>query len=118
MQWEPKPQGLEELVKLFQESLGSNNQKHREVFEVGFIEKLIFIENKYLQQKQRVHKLFALHSQQRGNGGRYPSDFWAHPQGNYGTSVPGDAWGGYRVLQEKYSQVLLAFEAFDQKNNF
>jgi hypothetical protein len=48
MQWEPKPQGLEELVKLFQESLGSNNQKHREVFEVGFIEKLIFIENKYL----------------------------------------------------------------------
>ncbi len=34
MEWSPKVEGIQELISLFKESRGNNNEKHREIFEV------------------------------------------------------------------------------------
>ena len=34
MEWTPNSEGLKELLDLFKESQGSNNTKHRQIFEV------------------------------------------------------------------------------------
>ena len=65
MEWIPKPEGIKELIKLFNESRGSNNAKHREVFEVKIFFKIYFYtENKFLLQKQRIHKLLGIYFKQ------------------------------------------------------
>jgi len=46
MEWEPNHQGLQELVNIFKESLGCNNQKHKEICEVRNL--MIFNENKII----------------------------------------------------------------------
>jgi hypothetical protein len=58
MEWEPNHQGLQELENIFKESLGCNNQKHKEICEVRnlmiFNENKIILEIEYLQQKPGV----------------------------------------------------------------
>jgi hypothetical protein len=34
MEWIPRSEGINELLKLFTESRNANNNKHREIFEV------------------------------------------------------------------------------------
>ncbi len=36
MEWTPNQEGINELLKLFKESQGTDNNSHRIIFEVGF----------------------------------------------------------------------------------
>lgn len=48
MEWIPRPEGINELLKLFNESRSANNNKHREIYEVIYY---LSLENKHIQQE-------------------------------------------------------------------